>query len=77
MAFEDSRNGLKSALDSRLKTLITINDYTAYEDFTGAAWVLDQLGEPLKPFNVLGGKVSSNVNATYVDVSLLRYLHQA
>jgi len=77
MAFEDSRNGLKSALDSRLKTLITINDYTAHEDFTGAAWVLDQLGEPLKPFKVLGGKVSSNVNATYVDVSLLRYLHQA
>lgn len=77
MAFEDSRNGLKSALESRLKTLITINDYTVHEDFTGAAWVLDQLGEPLKPFKVLGGKVSSNVNATYVDVSLLRYLHQA
>lgn len=77
LAFEDSRNGLKSALDSQLKTIITVNDYTAHEDFTGATWVLDQLGEPLKPFNVLGGKVSSNINATYVDLHLLNYLHQA
>lgn len=36
IAIEDSANGLKAALDAGLRTLITINGYTAQQDFTGA-----------------------------------------
>ena len=55
LAFEDSENGLKSSLGAGLKTIITVNDYTANHDFTGAALVLSDLGEAETPCNVLRG----------------------
>ncbi|SFV67488.1 Hypothetical protein CbbY [hydrothermal vent metagenome] len=45
IAIEDSENGLKSSLDAKIPTLITINDYTKDQDFTGAKIVLDSLGD--------------------------------
>lgn len=72
IAVEDSRNGLLSAKGAGLKTLITVDDYTRGQDFTGAALVLDQLGEPGRPFKVLAGDAG---NAGYVDLALLRNLH--
>ncbi|MGO9484340.1 MAG: HAD family hydrolase [Rhodomicrobium sp.] len=71
LAFEDSAHGLHSALGAGVKTLVTINGYTAGQDFTGAALVLDQLGEPDAPFRVLAGEAGG---AAYVDVALLRRL---
>lgn len=53
LAFEDSENGLRSAAGAGLRTVITVNDYTRDHDFRGAALVLDQLGEPHQPFQVL------------------------
>jgi HAD superfamily hydrolase (TIGR01509 family) len=53
LAFEDSLNGLHAARGAGLTTVVTINDYTRDQDFTGAALVLDQLGEPDRPFAVL------------------------
>jgi HAD superfamily hydrolase (TIGR01509 family) len=44
VAFEDSENGLRSALAARVPTVITVNDYTRAHDFRGAALVLDDLG---------------------------------
>ena len=55
IAFEDSRNGILSSLAANLKTVITINDYTKQHDFTGAAIVLDQYGEPDAGFKVIQG----------------------
>lgn len=45
-AFEDSENGIRSSLNAGLKTLVTINDYTSGHDFSGAAAVLSDMGEP-------------------------------
>jgi HAD superfamily hydrolase (TIGR01509 family) len=55
IAFEDSENGLRSALAAGLTTIITINDYTRTHDFGGAALVLDHLGDPGQPCRVLAG----------------------
>lgn len=46
LAVEDSRNGLLSALAAGLACVVTVNGYTRDEDFTGAALVLDSLGDP-------------------------------
>ncbi|MDO8991147.1 MAG: HAD-IA family hydrolase [Sideroxyarcus sp.] len=45
IALEDSNNGLRSALAAGIKTYITTNPYTCRQDFTGAAAVLDDLGD--------------------------------
>jgi HAD superfamily hydrolase (TIGR01509 family) len=73
LAFEDSRNGILSTLDAGLTTLIAVNDYTRNDDFTGAAIVLDHLGEPDKPFNVLQGDAYDH---TMVDCELLTKIHK-
>jgi HAD superfamily hydrolase (TIGR01509 family) len=43
---EDSRNGLLAATAAGLTCLITVNDYTADEDFGEAALVVSSLGDP-------------------------------
>ncbi|XFA73299.1 HAD family hydrolase [Thermosynechococcaceae cyanobacterium Okahandja] len=73
LAFEDSGNGIQAATASQLATIITITDYTKDHDFRAAALVLDCLGEPDYPFQVLQGEVGWT---TYVDVPLLRSLHR-
>jgi HAD superfamily hydrolase (TIGR01509 family) len=72
IAFEDSENGLKSALGAGVRTIVTVNDYTCDHDLTGAALVLDQLGEPGLPFAVLQGDA---YEAACVDMDLLRRIH--
>ncbi len=72
-AFEDSQNGILSTRQAGLTTLITINDYTRDHDFTGAALVVDQMGEPGRPFKVLAGEARG---AKLVDVSLVKTLHK-
>ena len=71
VAFEDSHNGILSARDARLPTIITINDYTRDHDFTGAAIVLDQFGEADAPFTVLQGEAGDH---QYVDMAMIRAL---
>ena len=72
LAIEDSANGLRSAQDAGLETLVTVSQYTRDHDFEGAALVLDQLGEPDSPFTVISGDAGSH---TYVNVDLLQDLH--
>lgn len=69
LAIEDSDNGLQAALGAGIHTLITANDYTYSQDFTGATLVVDQLGEPNQPFTVLAGYAKQ---AQWVDVPLLK-----
>ena len=45
IAFEDSRNGLISARAAGLRVVLTPSLYTADQDFTGADWLLPDLGE--------------------------------
>ena len=49
LAFEDSRNGLRSSTGAGLRTLVTVNDYTRDDDFSGASMILESLGEPDAP----------------------------
>jgi len=72
IAFEDSHNGILSSLGADLKTIIAVNGYTRDEDFTGAAIVLDNWGEPDEPFQVLSGDAA---DASYLDLALVKKLH--
>lgn len=56
-AFEDSENGIRASLGAGLKTLVTINDYTHDHNFTQAAAVLSDLGEPGNVPQVLSGSL--------------------
>jgi beta-phosphoglucomutase-like phosphatase (HAD superfamily) len=69
LALEDSANGLRSASGADLATVVTVSSYTVEEDFSGAALVLSDLGEPGRPFRVLAGDAGS---AEYFDVALAR-----
>jgi HAD superfamily hydrolase (TIGR01509 family) len=72
MAFEDSDNGLKSAVQAGLKTVITVNGYTQNQDFNNALLVLDHMGEPDLPFTVLAGNVGRTL---CLSLDLIRSLH--
>ena len=67
-----SSPGLASATAAGLTTVITVNESTRHQDFTGAAIVLDQLGEPGEGFEVLAGEAGS---ATFADVALFKRIH--
>jgi HAD superfamily hydrolase (TIGR01509 family) len=73
LVIEDTELGLGSALGAGLKTLITANRTTRGQDFSGAAIVLDGLGEPAAPFTVLAGDAGG---ARFVDVAFLRWIHR-
>ncbi len=71
VAFEDSANGVRSALAAELPVLVTPGLYTRDDDFSGAKAVISHLGEPDWPFEVLAGEVP---DGRYVDVGWLRRL---
>jgi HAD superfamily hydrolase (TIGR01509 family) len=71
LAIEDSEAGLASARAAGLATVITVNSATAHQSFEGALLVVDQLGEPGRPVQVLAGDARG---ANLVDVALLRDL---
>lgn len=71
IALEDSHNGVCSATGAGLKTLVTVNGYTAEEDLSGAALILSDLGEPDVPFSVIDGDAKGH---SYVNLELLKAL---
>ncbi|MEO0947625.1 MAG: HAD-IA family hydrolase [Cyanobacteria bacterium J06641_5] len=72
IAIEDTDNGLQAATRAGIPTVITTNAYTQHQDFTGAALVIDSLGEPdEQPFRVLQGDA---LGKTYFDLELARSL---
>jgi HAD superfamily hydrolase (TIGR01509 family) len=73
LAFEDSENGTRSSVSAGLNTLVTVNDYTAGQDFAGASAVLTDLGEPDAPARGLSGLWQGQEG--YVSVQSLRKLH--
>ncbi len=74
IAFEDSHNGILSSLGAGLKTIITVNGYTDDDDFSGASLILDQMGEPDQPFEVLMGDAGA---ASCLDLALVKRIHTA
>lgn len=75
IAFEDSDNGARSALDAGIDALvITTNAYTAGQDFSGAPLVVDRLGEPGDaPVAVVGDLGGRDL----VDLAVLDRLHRS
>lgn len=71
LVFEDSYQGLTAASQAKLRTVLTVNDYTKNQDFTGAKLVLNHLGEPNLPLTVLAGEIE---DITYVDLALTHRL---
>jgi HAD superfamily hydrolase (TIGR01509 family) len=74
IAFEDSLNGIKSSAAARLKTIITINEYTKADDFSQAQLVLDQMGDESQPFTVLSGDPAGH---SFLDLSMVKKVHSA
>jgi HAD superfamily hydrolase (TIGR01509 family) len=74
LVLEDTEAGLASARAAGLATVITVNGATRHQDFTGALLVVDQLGEPGHPMEVLAGDAGG---AGLVNGELLRQLHAA
>lgn len=66
VAIEDSGIGLRAALGAGIPTVITVNDYTAADDFTGALAVLSDLGEPEAPYRRLDQPGTGMVDLTTV-----------
>jgi HAD superfamily hydrolase (TIGR01509 family) len=71
LAFEDSENGLISAMAAGIETIVTINDYTQAHNFDRAKLVLSDLGEPGQPCQIIRGDAQGS---TYVDLPLLTRL---
>lgn len=71
LAFEDSANGLQSATQAGLQTLITYNDYTADHNFDQALFISDHLGNPQTPCIVRKNPIQ---NINLVDVPFLKQL---
>ena len=70
VVIEDSDNGLESAVAAGLTTVVTVNNYTARQDFSRAALVVSDLGEPDSPCKVIRG----NLNRGYLDLAGLRQI---
>ncbi|HAJ60750.1 MAG TPA: phosphatase [Cyanobacteria bacterium UBA8543] len=71
--FEDSHHGFQAACQTGLKTIVTVNNYTRNQYFSGAILVLNHLGEPDRPFGVLAGDVGEK---TYLDMALVHNLYE-
>lgn len=70
LVIEDSDNGLNSAIAAGLTTVVTVNNYTQQQDFSQAALVVSDLGEPEQPCRLLQGDLTGG----YLDVASLRSL---
>jgi HAD superfamily hydrolase (TIGR01509 family) len=71
LVIEDSQQGLEAALAAGLPTVVTVNDYTRDQSLEGAALVINHLGEPNLPFEVLQGNVGQ---AYYFSLELAQTL---
>src|SRR3569833_2113960 len=76
LALEDSANGVRSAVAAGIPTLVTVSDYTKGEDFSGAAVVVDQLGEPDALLTVII-PAPAGEPLQWIDVPALRRIHRA
>ena len=74
MALEDSENGVISARDAGMVSiLVTLNGYTKDQDFSSAPHVIDQFGDPGVPMRVLKGNFEA---MEYLEINQLRRLHE-
>lgn len=76
LAFEDSDNGLTAATEAGLRTVITVNSYTEKQDFSLAALVVSDLGEPGFPCKVIQGNILNKyLDNKYLDLASLQLIN--
>ena len=68
IAIEDTQNGLDAACKASLKTIVTIHPMTAKNSFDESSFVIDCMGEPDEPFNVLSG---NNFGHSFLNLTLM------
>lgn len=68
IAIEDTQNGLMAAVLASLKTIVTTHPMTSKNVFPESCLVIDCMGEPNRPFDVLSGK---NFGHNYLNLSLI------
>jgi HAD superfamily hydrolase (TIGR01509 family) len=71
-AFEDSQAGLRAARACGIPTIVSVNDYTAGQNFAGALSVVSDLGEPGRAAGLLAG---APLQRGLVDLQQLRNWH--
>ena len=78
LVVEDSGIGVAAATTAGLTTIVTVSSFTADDDFTGAALVLDHLGDPALPLTVFAtpAGVRPEGMATVGDLEQLLATHQ-
>lgn len=76
IALEDSYNGVIAASCINIPTLITSNNYTAEDDFTGAMIVLDSLGDAETSCHVLSSEIDVKIDQM-VNLDTLIEMHKA
>lgn len=69
IAFEDSLNGILSSSAAKIKTIVTINEYTQHDDFSQAVVVLSHMGDDKTPFEVIRG---NTFGKTKLDLALVK-----
>ena len=76
LAFEDSQSGLRAARAAGIRTVVTVTEYTRWQDLGSAELVVDHLGETKLPFQLLPSNAEYNRaresvgDATMFDVAL-------
>ena len=73
VAIEDSRNGLLAATRAGIACAVTVSSYTGEEDFSEAALVVTNLGDPGTPIDVLRNPDTAPLGE-YVTLADLRAL---
>ncbi|MDY7021559.1 MAG: HAD family hydrolase [Cyanobacteriota bacterium] len=71
IVFEDSNHGVQAATTVGLTTIITVNNYTRNQDFSGASLIVDHLGEPDQPLTCLSAELEE---VNYIDIEYLKKL---
>ena len=56
LVLEDTAHGLEAANEAKLKTVVTVNNYTEKQDFSKADLVVNHLGEADLPIKILQGQ---------------------
>ena len=71
LVFEDTAHGLEAANKAKLKTVVTVNNYTEQQDFRKATLVVNHLGEVDLPTKIIQGQESTS---KYIDLVSLQNL---
>ena len=78
LVVEDSGIGVAAATAAGLTTIVTVSSFTEGEDFSGAALVVDNLGDPGRPLEVIiaPGGVRPDALVTLSDLAQLLATNQ-